>query len=41
MYDNIAFGLKLQKVPREEINKRVRRVLKMVGMTDYEDRDVD
>ena len=41
VYDNIAFGLKLQKVPREEINKRVRRVLKMVGMTDYEDRDVD
>jgi spermidine/putrescine transport system ATP-binding protein len=41
VYENIAFGLKLQKIPREDINKRVRRVLKMVGMTDYEDRDVD
>ena len=41
VYENIAFGLKLQKVPEEEIDKRVRRVLKMVSMTDYEDRDVD
>ena len=41
VYDNIAFGLKLQKVPESEIDKRVRRVLKMVSMTDYEDRDVD
>ena len=41
VYENIAFGLKLQKVPTDEIDKRVRRVLKMVGMTDYEDRDVE
>jgi len=41
VYDNIAFGLKLQKVPQDEIDKRVRKVLKMVSMTDYEDRDVD
>ena len=41
VYDNIAFGLKLQKVPESEIDKRVRKVLKMVSMTDYEDRDVD
>ena len=41
VYDNIAFGLKLQKVPQAEIDKRVRKVLKMVSMTDYEDRDVD
>lgn len=41
VYENIAFGLKLQKVPENEIDKRVRRVLKMVSMTDYEDRDVD
>ena len=36
VYDNIAFGLKLQKVPSDEIDKRVRKVLKMVSMTDYE-----
>jgi len=41
VYENIAFGLKLQKVPTDEIDRRVRRVLKMVSMTDYEDRDVD
>ena len=41
VYDNIAFGLKLQKVPVDEIDKRVRKVLKMVSMTDYEDRDVE
>ena len=40
VYDNIAFGLKLKKVPADEIDKRVRRVLKLVAMSDYEDRDV-
>ena len=41
MYDNIAFGLKLQKVPTDEIDRRVRKILKMVSMTDYESRDVE
>ena len=41
VYDNIAFGLKLQKVPEDEISARVRKVLKLVSMTDYEDRDVE
>ncbi|MBQ7855699.1 MAG: ABC transporter ATP-binding protein [Alistipes sp.] len=41
VYDNIAFGLKLKKVPSEEIDSRVRKALKMVSMTDYEDRDVN
>ena len=41
VYDNIAFGLKLQKLPTDEIDARVRKVLKMVSMTDYEDRDVE
>ncbi len=41
VYENIAFGLKLQKTPVDEIDKKVRKVLKMVSMTDYEDRDVD
>ena len=41
VYDNVAFGLKLQKVPEEEIEKRVKRVLKLVSMSDYEDRDVE
>ena len=41
VYDNIAFGLKLRKTPQDEIDKRVRRVLKLVAMSDYEDRDVE
>ena len=41
VFDNIAFGLKLSGVGRAEIEKRVKRVLKMVGMTDYEWRNVD
>ena len=41
VYDNIAFGLKLKKVPEAEIEKRVRKVLKLVAMSDYEDRNVD
>ena len=41
VYENIAFGLKLQKVPEEEIDRRVRKALRMVSMTDYEDRDVE
>ncbi len=34
VYDNIAFGLKLRKTPQDEIDKRVRRVLKLVAMSD-------
>ena len=41
VYDNIAFGLKLKKTPKPVIEKKVKAALKMVGMTDYEYRDVD
>ncbi len=41
VYDNIAFGLKLKGVAKSEITQRVEKVLKMVSMTDYEDRDVN
>ncbi|MBR5541390.1 MAG: ABC transporter ATP-binding protein [Bacteroides sp.] len=41
VFDNIAFGLKLKKTPKQVIEKKVKAALKMVGMTDYEDRDVD
>ncbi len=41
VFNNIAFGLNLKKLPSDEIKKRVNKVLKMVGMTDYEERDVD
>ena len=41
VFDNIAFGLKLKKIPIEEIERQVRRVLKIVGLSDYEERDVE
>ncbi|MBQ7222658.1 MAG: ABC transporter ATP-binding protein [Bacteroidales bacterium] len=41
VYENIAFGLKLQNLPKDEIEKRVRKVLKLVSMSDYEWRDVE
>ena len=41
VYDNIAFGLKLKKLPKQIIEKKVKAALRMVGMTDYEYRDVN
>lgn len=41
VYDNVAFGLQLKKRPKAEIERRVKRALKMVSMSDYEYRDVD
>ena len=41
VYNNIAFGLKLKHLPEDEIKQKVMQVLKMVTMTDYEERDVD
>lgn len=34
VYDNIAFGLKLQKVPKEEIEKKVNKVAVMLNITE-------
>ena len=41
VYDDVAFGLKLKKVPEDEIARKVSKVLKLVSMSDYEDRDVN
>ncbi|MBQ6086582.1 MAG: polyamine ABC transporter ATP-binding protein [Bacteroidales bacterium] len=41
VYDNVAFGLKLQGLPEDKIDAKVRKALKMVTLTDYEDRDVE
>lgn len=41
VYGNIAFGLNLRKLPSATIDEKVRKVLKMVAMTDYEERDVN
>ena len=36
VFNNIAFGLKLKKLPAATIEKKVKQALRMVGMTDYE-----
>ena len=41
VFDNVAFGLKLKKRPKDEIKKRVHEALKTVGLSGYEDRWVD
>jgi len=41
VFQNIAFGLNLKKLDKEVIQKKVKKVLKMVSMTNYEERDVD
>ena len=39
--ENIAFGLKIAKVPRDEIKRRVERMLDLVNLSDYGKRSVD
>ena len=41
VFDNVAFGLKLKGVPSEKIERAVKKMLKLVSMTDYEDRSVE
>ena len=38
VYDNMAFGLKLRKMPKDEIKERVEKAAKMLGLTDLLDR---
>ncbi len=38
VYDNMAFGLKLRKFKKDEINKRVQNAAKILGLEDYLDR---
>ncbi len=38
VYDNMAFGLKLRKTPKEEIKSRVTQAAEILGITDYLDR---
>jgi len=38
VYDNLAFGLKLRKTPKDEIKKRVEEAAKILGIGEYLDR---
>lgn len=38
VFDNVAFGLKLSRVPKEKIRKRVEEMLEMTGLRGFETR---
>ncbi|MEM3421066.1 MAG: ABC transporter ATP-binding protein [Candidatus Hadarchaeum sp.] len=40
VYDNIAFGLRIKKVPEPEIQKRVKEMLELVRLPGYEKRKI-
>mgnify|MGYP002516064250 FL=1 len=40
IFDNIAFGLKLKKLPKDEIKRKVKKVLEMVDLEGFEARKV-
>ena len=40
VFDNIAFGLTIKKLPKDEIKKKVSEVLKLVNLSGYENRDI-
>jgi len=40
VYDNIAFGLKIKKLSSDEIEQKVKKVLKLVNLSGYERRTI-
>ncbi len=40
VYDNIAFGLKIKKEPKDVIHQKVMRMLRLVNLEEYAQRDV-
>ena len=41
VYDNVAYGLKVKKVPKDEIKKRVKEMLKLVQLEGFEKRRIN
>ena len=40
VYNNIAFGLKIKKEPKDIIEQKVKRMLKLVNLEDFADKNV-
>ncbi len=40
VFDNIAYGLKIRKVPKDEIKERVHEMLKLVNLEGFEHRNI-
>ncbi len=41
VFENVAFGLRMMHLPRTEVEARVREVLALVGLSGFEERDVN
>lgn len=41
VYENIAFGLRLNKTPKEEMDSRIREMLSIVNLSGYEKRSIN
>lgn len=41
VYDNIAFGLRIKKVNKSEIDRRVKEILRLVNLSGFENRKID
>ena len=41
VFENIAFGLKIKKMPKEEIQTRVQEMLRLVNLKGFENRTID
>ena len=40
VYDNIAFGLKIKKMSKDVIDQKVMKMLKLIGLEGFENKDV-
>src|SRR5690606_2272069 len=40
VYENVAFGLRIKKMKKSEIDKKVKEALSFVNLNGYEDRDI-
>ncbi|MBS5937074.1 ABC transporter ATP-binding protein [Clostridium sartagoforme] len=41
VYENIAFGLKIKKTPKDEIDSKVKEMLKLVSLSGFEKRKIE
>jgi len=41
VYENIAFGLKIKKLSKDEIDKKVKEMLRMVSLSGFEKRSIE
>lgn len=41
VYENIAFGLRIKKTPRDEMDRKIKKMLKLVELEGFEKRHVD